>query len=269
MTAGGRGYMDSTQKPVLNRAAGRPSPWSFLPFSRSSQSGKAGANTAGRQTLVAVVNPQSAAAEAYRQLRTNIQFSSLDRPCRTIMVTSTSPKEGKTTTLANLAITMAQTGTSVILVDCDLRRPSLHELFGLENSAGLTSLFIGNEPPAQHLQDTGIPNLRVLCCGPLPPNPSELLGSARMGEVIDALKNEASYVLFDSPPVVAVTDAAVLAARMDGVLLVVQSGQTKRDAAKRATALLEKVNARVLGVVLNNVPFDASVNSYYTGNGQD
>lgn len=239
---------------------------SFLPFTRAAQArGERTITASGRPALIAAANPRSPVAEAYRQLRTNIQFSSLDRPCRTLMVTSTSPDEGKSTTLANLAVTIAQTGTAVILVDCDLRRPSLHELFDLGNIAGLTNLFIGEDPPRLLLQETGIPNLQLLSSGPLPPNPSELLGSNRMGEVIELLQGEAHYLLFDSPPVVAVTDAAVLASRMDGVLLVIQAGRTTRDAAKKAKALLEKVNARLLGVVLNNVAYDASVHSYYSG----
>lgn len=221
----------------------------------------------GRERLITYSNPRSPIAEAYRQLRTNIQFSSLDKPLRSLVVTSTSPEEGKSTTLANLAITIAQTGTKVILADCDLRRPTIHSIFGLENSSGLTTLILDYSSRQMPLQESGVANLRILPSGPLPPNPSELLGSRRMGEVIDLLKSEADIVLFDSPPVIAVTDAAILATRMDGVLLVINAGKTKRDLARKAKALLDKVNANLIGVVLNNVKFDSSLHHYYAEQG--
>ncbi|MBI4496505.1 MAG: CpsD/CapB family tyrosine-protein kinase [Chloroflexi bacterium] len=239
---------------------------SLLPFPRKSQARRDGTGKPGSHpALIAATHPRSPVAEAYRQLRTNIQFSSLDRSCRTILVTSAGLAEDKSTMVANLAVTIAQTGASVVLVDADLRRPSLHAVFGLEPTAGLTNLFlVGDRAPRLLLQPTGVPQLQFLPSGPLPPNPSELLGSARMEEVIERLKEEAQYVLFDAPPVVAVTDAAVLATRMEGVLLVVQAGHTKRDAAQKAKALLEKVNAPLLGVVLINAPYDASVHAYDT-----
>ncbi|MBI2864824.1 MAG: CpsD/CapB family tyrosine-protein kinase [Chloroflexi bacterium] len=221
----------------------------------------------GRDRLITFSNPRSPIAEAYRQLRTNIQFSSLDKPLSSLLVTSTSPEEGKSTTLANLAVVMAQTGSKIILADCDLRRPSIHSIFGLGNSAGLTSLVLDSTSRQLPLQESGVDNLFVLPSGPLPPNPSELLGSRRMGEVIDLLKSEADLVLFDSPPVIAVTDAAILATRVDGVLLVVNAGRTKRELANKAKALLEKVNANILGVVLNNVKFDSSLHHYYADQG--
>ena len=219
----------------------------------------------GRQRLISVANPRSPVAEAYRQLRTNIQFSSLDRPLKTLLITSTNPEEGKSTTLANLAVSLAQAGHSVVLVDCDLRRPSLHELFGLRNGEGLTTCLLN--PKADHLplQESGVELLRLLTSGALPPNPSELLGSQRMGEVIQLLREQADYVLFDAPPIIAVTDAAVLATRVDGVLLVIRAGKTRREMAQKAKALLEKVNAHILGVVLNNVKFDSSLHQYYAG----
>ena len=215
----------------------------------------------GRDRLISHFNPKSPIAEAYRQLRTNIQFSSLDNPVRTLLVTSTGPEEGKTTTLANLAITMAQTGSRVTLVDCDFRKPSLHDLFGLPAAPGLTNVLLGAD--AIPYQECGIENLRILAAGPLPPNPSELLGSRRMSEVIVQLKGEADYVLFDTPPVVIVTDAAVLATRVDGVLLVVSAGKTRRELAQRAKGLLEKVNAPLLGVVLNSVKYEPTIHNYY------
>lgn len=219
-------------------------------------------NLAGN--LVAHENPRSPVAEAYRQLRTNLWFASHDRARRTIMVTSTSSDEGKTTTLANLAVTIAQTGSSVVLVDCDLRRPSLHQPFRLDNSAGLTNLFIAGVPLKSMLQDTGIPDLKLLPSGPLPPNPSELLGGSRMLEVIESLKEQAEFVLFDTPPIVAVTDAAVLATRMDAVLLVLRAGKTRRELALRARAQLEKVQANLLGVVLTNATVEGGLSPYYS-----
>src|SRR3990172_6739244 len=188
----------------------------------------------GHEQLVTFASPRSPAAEAYRQLRTNIQFSSLDRPLKTLLVTSTNPEEGKSTTLANLAITIAQTGSKVLIVDCDLRRPSIHSIFGIKNNVGLTSAMVDTSLANLPAQDVGIPNLSVLTSGPLPPNPSELLGSQRMQELMAKLRESADYVLFDSPPVLAVTDAAVLASKLDGVLLVINAGHTKREMAKKA-----------------------------------
>lgn len=215
--------------------------------------------------LITVSDPQSPIAEAYRTLRTNLEFSSLDHPLKSMVVTSTGPEEGKSTTLANLSVATAQAGRKVILVDCDLRRPRLHELFGVNNESGLTTMVVDEtamkQPP---LQETGVPGLQLLPSGPQPPNPVELLASRRMAEVIDLLTDQADMVLFDAPPVVAVTDAAVLSSRVDGVLLVIGAGATKRDYVRQAKALLEKVNARVVGTVLTNVAFDATLHRYYT-----
>ncbi|HAL60946.1 MAG TPA: capsular biosynthesis protein [Chloroflexi bacterium] len=217
-----------------------------------------------QESLITISNPRSPISEAYRTLRTNLEFSSLDKPLRTMVVTSAGPEEGKSTTLANLAVTLAQAEKKVILVDCDLRRPSQHEIFEVENGVGLTTMVVDEEafknPP---LQETPVPNLKLLPSGPLPPNPSELLGSRRMEEIIATLRERADLVLFDAPPIIAVTDAAVLASKVDGVLLVINAGTTKRDHAQRAKALLEKVNARLVGAVLNNVRMDISLHRYY------
>jgi capsular exopolysaccharide synthesis family protein len=214
--------------------------------------------------LITVADPRSPVSEAYRTLRTNLDFSSLDKPLKTMLVTSAGPEEGKSTVLANLAVTTAQTGRKVILVDCDLRRPTLHNMFNLKNDAGLTTMVVDDaameSPP---LQNTWVEGLRLVSSGPLPPNPSELLGSRRMEEIVAALLERADVVLFDAPPVVAVTDAAVLATKVDGVLLVINAGGTKRDYARAAKARLEKVNANLLGAVLNNVRFDVSLHRYY------
>lgn len=214
--------------------------------------------------LITLTNPRSPISEAYRTLRTNIEFSSFEKQLRTLVVTSASPEEGKSTTLANLAVTMAQAGKKVILVDCDLRRPSQHMVFGLRNDRGLTSLMIADadlaNPP---LQATAQENLQLLTTGPLPPNPSEMLGSKRMQEIIARLQERADVVIFDAPPILAVTDAAVLATRVDGVLLVINAGGTKREQMQKAHALLKKVNAPLIGAVLNNVKFDNNLHKYY------
>lgn len=219
-------------------------------------------------SLVTLTSPRSPVSEAYRTLRTNLEFSSLDEPLKTVVVTSPGPEEGKSTTLANLAVTLAHAEKRVILVDCDLRRPSQHEIFGLSNEVGLTTMVVDEQamrdPP---LLETGVEGLQLLPSGPLPPNPSELVGSRRMAEIIRALSERADLVLFDAPPIIAVTDAAVLASRVDGVLLVIKAGATKRDHAKRAKALLEKVNAHVVGAVLNNVKMDTSYYRYYREKG--
>ncbi len=228
------------------------------------------AQAARSDSLITLTTPRSPISEAYRTLRTNLEFSSLDKPIKTMVVTSPGPEEGKSTTLANLAVTMAQAEKRVILVDCDLRRPSQHEIFGVSNAVGLTTMVVDEgamaDPP---LQETEVPGLWILPSGPLPPNPSELVGSRRMGEIISALSERADMVLFDAPPVIAVTDAAVLSSRVDGVLLVIKAAGTKRDHAQKAKALLEKVNANLVGAVLSNVKIDTSLHRYYADHGAD
>jgi len=205
--------------------------------------------------LVTTTTPKSPVSEAFRTLRTNIRFSSVDKPIRRLLVTSPSPTDGKSITAANLATVMAQAGQSVVLVDTDLRRPILHKLFKLPNGVGLTSTLLSSNPgPDECLLPTHVENLRVLPSGPLPPNPSELLGSQRMGRLIEHLEQEADILIFDSPPSLAVTDAAVLAKQVDGVLLVLEAGKTREEEARRAVEELSKVGAFLLGVVLNKVP---------------
>ena len=220
--------------------------------------------------LITIVSPRSPISEAYRELRTNLEFASLDTAIRTIVVTSPGPDEGKSTTLANLAVTMAQAEKRVILMDCDLRRPCLHKLFGLSNDVGLTTLIVDeaalSDPP---LQETAIPGLWLLASGPLPPRPPDLLGSRRMEKVIAALLERSDIILLDAPPIIAVTDAAVLASKVDGVLLVVSAGNTGREDARQAVARLEKVKARIIGAVLNNVELDTSLNRYYSSEGSE
>jgi len=216
------------------------------------------------ENLVTIVEPLSPVSEAYRTLRMNLQYAALDSALRTLLVTSPGPGEGKTTTLANLAVTMAEAEQRVIMVDADLRRPCLHQLFGLQNAAGLTTMMVEEQaldtPP---LQPTSVKGLHLLASGPLPPRPADLLGSKRIEKVIERLLGDADVLLFDAPPLIVVTDAVVLATKVSGVLLVVSSGETKREHAQRAIERLNKVNARVVGAVLNNIPLDATLRSYY------
>jgi len=209
----------------------------------------------GNPHLITLTEPRSAAAEAYRTLRTNIMFTGVEKPIRTLLVTSPVPDEGKSVTLANLAVTVAQSGHKTILVDADLRRPSQQTIWGVGNERGLTSLMLDasllTNPP---LQPSGVDGLQLLTSGPLPPNPADLLLSQAMDRAIEALKGLADYVLFDAPPVLAVTDAAVLASKLDGLLLVIKAGATRRDQAERARDTLQRVNARIIGVALTNAP---------------
>lgn len=214
--------------------------------------------------LITLSEPRSPISEAYRTLRTNLDFAGLDRALHTLVVTSAGVGEGKSATLANLAVVSAQAGRTVILVDADLRRPSLHEIMGLTNRAGLTTMMMDEGAlAAPPLQETGIEGLSLLTSGPLPPNPAELMGSRRMEEVIAALSQRAAHVFFDTPPIVAVTDAAVLATRVDGVLLVISAGKTRREDARSAVHRLQQINARLVGTVLTNVPMGVGFKGYY------
>lgn len=209
-----------------------------------------------------MTDPRSPVSESYRTLRTNLSFSSLDKPLRTLVITSAAPDEGKSTTIANLAVTIAQGGKRTILVDCDLRRPSLHTIFGKSAEPGLTNMLLdeNSDPP---LQKTEVENLHLLASGAKPPNPADLLGSNKLDMVIARLMEEADIILFDAPPVIAVTDAAILGSKVDGVLLVVRAGKTRRDHAERAKQMLEKANVNIVGVTLTNAPKDGSIGGYY------
>jgi len=209
--------------------------------------------------VVSISDPRSPAAEAYRTLRTSIQFLALDQPMRTLQITSANAREGKTTTLANLGVSLAKAGQRVAIVCCDLRRPRVHEFFGLNNDTGLTSVLLGKVPLTGALQEVPDQNrLLLLASGPLPPNPSELLSSKRTIEVLTSLQNEVDIVLLDSPPVLPVTDAIVLSGRVDATLLVCVSGSTTLKEAGRAAELLRQVDAPLVGLVLNGVDEDSS-----------
>lgn len=211
-------------------------------------------------------DPKAPGAEAYRVLRANLRFAALDRPLRTVTVVSPEPAEGKSTTAANLAAALAQTGQQVILVDADLRRPTLHQMFGVSNHVGLTTALLDTEADfTHHVQRTALPNLTLLTSGPLPPNPSELLSSSRMSALLHEMGTQADAVILDSAPVLAVADAAVLAHLSDGTLLVIDATRTRRGTAQRAAAQLQRTGAHVLGVVLNRVARSESAYDRYYG----
>jgi polysaccharide biosynthesis transport protein len=214
--------------------------------------------------LVTILTPRSPTAEAFRTLRTNLQFSLLHQPHDALLVTSANPGEGKSTVAANLAVVTAQSGRRVILVDADLRRPSLHRFFGLTNSLGMTSLLLD---PGLTLDDAvqeieQVPGLGVLTSGPLPPNPAEVLGSPRMADLLERLRERADLAVIDSPPLLVVTDAAVLSTRVSGTVLVVDSGATRTDTARKAVDVLAKVGVKALGVVVNKLN-PSTVRGYY------
>ena len=204
--------------------------------------------------LVAVQQPRSPAAEAYRSVRTSVEFLSLDQPLGSLQVTSAMAGEGKTTTLANLAVTFARVGQRVIVLCCDLRRPRVHEFFGLSNRVGFTSMLLGEAPASEAIQPVqGSLPIGLVASGPLAPNPAELLASKRAVTVIEELDSQCDLLLIDSPPVLPVTDAQVISGLVDGVLLVSSSGtSTKRDV-RRAVELLHQVDAPLIGAILNNV----------------
>lgn len=215
------------------------------------------------KNLVAFKNPKSRAAEAFRTLRTNIQFSGLDDSLSSIVVTSSEPSEGKSTVLINLAITIAQSGKKVLVIDCDLRRPTVHKKLGLPNAEGLTNLLIQDKESFDEVVlTTKVPNLSALTSGPTPPNPAELLGTKRMKSIIRQLTGSFDMVLIDAPPVIAVTDAQILATIAEGTLIVTSYGATEKFGLVKTKELLDKVGAKVLGVVINKVP-EKSEHYYY------
>lgn len=205
--------------------------------------------------LVSLTEPSSPAAEAYRTLRTSIQFIGVDRSMGTLQVTSPTSADGKTTTIANLAVALARAGQRVTVMSCDLRRPRIHEFFNMSNSVGFTSVLVGAASLSSALQDVeGDYPLRILPSGPIPPNPSELLSSRRAAQVISALAAQSDVVLIDCPPVLPVTDAAVLSSHVDGTLLVATSGTTTVKQLHRAVELLRQVDAPLVGLVMNGAP---------------
>lgn len=208
-----------------------------------------------KQYIITKENPKSPVAEAYRTLRTNIQFSSIDSIIKSIVITSSGPSEGKSTISVNTAVTMAQAEKKVLLIDCDLRKPKVHTFFKIRNGQGLTNILVEDLDYKKAINKIdNIENLHVLTSGPIPPNPSELLGSKKMEGFVEKAKDAYDMVILDAPPVGMVTDAAILSTIVDGTIFVCAVGQANIEASKAAKNLLEKVNAHILGVVLNKVP---------------
>jgi capsular exopolysaccharide synthesis family protein len=220
------------------------------------------AKIAADQSLIMLENPHSTDAEAFRVLRTNLLFASVDHKLSTLLITSPTPAEGKSFISSNLAVAFAQTGKRVILVDADLRKPTVHRIFGLVNNVGVTSALVSDVGAVDAaLQATAIPELRVMTSGPLPPNPSELLSSHKMQDLLQQIQAHCDLVVIDSPPVLVVSDTAVLASHADGVLLAFTHDKLRRDPARNTIGALRQVKARILGVVLNRV--EGSQHGYY------
>ncbi|KAA0548638.1 CpsD/CapB family tyrosine-protein kinase [Bacillus sp. BGMRC 2118] len=218
------------------------------------------------RSLITITNPKSPISEQYKTIRTNIQFSTVDQTMRSLLVTSSGPAEGKSTTTANMAVVFAQQGKKVLLVDADLRKPTVHYTFRFTNTIGLTNLLTKQAELKDAIHETEQENLFVLTSGPIPPNPAELLGSRSMEDFLAAAYELFDIVIFDTPPVLAVTDAQVLANQCNGVILVVSSGNTENEAALKAKELLSNAKAKLLGVVLNNKQMKDSQYYYYYGN---
>ena len=215
-------------------------------------------------SLITLVDPSSPVSEQYRTIRTNIQFaSSIDRKLQTLVVTSSGPSEGKSTTAANLAVVFAKSGQRVLLVDADMRKPTVFKTFQLTNEIGLSTVLSTGKNVDVAAQKTSVENLSVLTSGPKPPNPSELLGSIRMDQVIKEARNLYDIIIFDMPPVVAVTDAQIMSSKVDGTLLVIRENVTKKESITKAKELLQLVNARVLGVVYNGAEQSKDQGYYY------
>lgn len=209
--------------------------------------------------------PKSISAESYRTLRTNIQYSSFDKELKTIVVTSSEPGEGKSTTAGNLALSFAQADKRTIIIDCDLRKPSIHKRFKISNLIGLSDVIIGKEKVQDAVHEYS-ENLSVLSSGKIPPNPSEMLGSKAMERLLDSLKQTYDVIILDTAPLLAVTDAQVLSTKADGTVIVVKAEKTKKDSVLQAKALLEKVGANIVGVVLNGIENNRKKYYYYYGN---
>lgn len=213
--------------------------------------------------LYAQQAPKSPIAEAYRTLRTNLNFAAMGQAYRSILMSSVNPQDGKSSTASNLAVVLAQTGNKVILVDADLRKPVQHKIFRIANEKGLTNCLAQNMDIEEAAHKGLIDNLTILSSGPIPPNPAEMLGSDQARALWPALLEKYDYVIIDAPPILAVTDASILAAQVDGVVMVVNSGDTRTDHAREAKEQLQKANAHLIGVVLNKVKMESSDYQYY------
>ncbi|YBV91692.1 CpsD/CapB family tyrosine-protein kinase [Bacillus sp. PK9-021] len=218
-----------------------------------------------KRRLLAHNSPKDPVAEQYRTIRTNIQFSGADQDIKSLLLTSSGTAEGKSTTASNLAAVYAQQGLKVLLIDADLRKPTAHYTFRLENHAGVTNVLTRQSTLGQAVQETEVRDLYVLTSGPIPPNPSELLASNQMEELLKEMKKQFDMVIFDTPPILAVADAQILANQVDASILVVSSGKTDKEAALKAKELLVHAKSKLLGAVLNNRKADSGNYYYYYG----
>ena len=216
-----------------------------------------------KRQLIADVNRHSPITEQYRTIRTNIAYSAVDKEVKSILVTSAGPGEGKSTTASNLAVVMGQNGHSVLLIDADMRKPTAHYTFNLMNNRGLTNVLTRQQKLQDVIQETQIENVALLTCGPIPPNPAELLNSKMMELMLQEALEVFDSVIIDTPPVMAVADAQILSNKVDGTIIVTSSGRTDRDELEKTKANLMKANANLLGVVLNNKPVDEKTYYYY------
>jgi capsular exopolysaccharide synthesis family protein len=224
----------------------------FLPAANDSN-GNVSEAQSGSEGNVVLLNNYLSVSEAYRALRTSILLSSAGRPPKTVLITSGQPGEGKTTTVINTAISLAQLGSSVLIIDADLRLPSAHKGFSVKRTRGLSTFLSQDIPLDGMIQKLQIPNLYLLPCGPIPPNPAELISSEKMREMLAMLETRFDYILIDSPPLMYVTDPLILSTLVEGVVLVVQGGKCTRDILRQSRQMLGSVSAKILGVVLNNV----------------
>lgn len=215
--------------------------------------------------LITKLNPKSPISEQFRTVRTNLQFTSVDHELKTILVTSSGPSEGKSSSVSNLAVVYAQQGKKVLLVDADLRKPTAHYTFRLDNLTGLSNILVGETSMSEATSETDIANLDVISCGPIPPNPSELLGSKKMEQFIKDAGVSYDMILFDTPPVLAVADAQILSNICDGSLLVVRSKRTENELAQKSVDTLKSGKAKLLGTILNDVEKKKANYYYYYG----
>ena len=215
--------------------------------------------------LIAKISPQSPISEQYRTIRTNLQFASVDEPLQSILITSAGPSSGKSLTAANLAVVYAQQGKKTLLIDADMRKPTVHYTFRIDNLSGLSNMLVGDTTLEQAVSPSDVDNLDVLTCGPIPPNPAELLASKRMEEILKQANQLYDFVIFDTPPLLAVTDAKILANIVDGCILVIRSNVTKMEEVEKATDLLDDGRAKVLGAILNDKEKKESAYYYYYG----
>lgn len=225
---------------------------------------KKGKDESNERLLYTSQNPKSPISEAYRSIRTSIHFATASNEhSKVFLFTSAGPREGKSTVAANLAVTFAQAGSKIILIDCDLRKPVQHRVFGVANTVGLTNVLVDRISPEEAIKATKVPGLDVLTSGPIPPNPSELLSSPRMIALLDQLRQRYDIVLIDSPPTVAVTDSVVISGYVDGIILVIRSGQVTIEMAKVAKMRLEQAKGKIIGTIINGLDYKGEDYYYY------